>query len=113
MLGGPVSGGTDTHLLSFDVTPLRTDGLRAEEALATGRILVNRNQVPGDTRGPLAPSGIRLGSTVLAILAYEEADTRSLGDAIASILAGEGEHGDTVKRLLETYHRPLVSTASE
>jgi glycine hydroxymethyltransferase len=112
-LGAPVGGGTDTHLLSFDVTPLCSDGLRAEEALAAERILVNRNQVPGDPRGPLAPSGIRLGSTVLAILAYDEADARSLGDAIASILVGEGEHWETVERLLETYHRPLVSNASE
>jgi glycine hydroxymethyltransferase len=112
-LGPPVSGGTDTHLLSFDVTSLGTDGLRAEEKLAAGRILVNRNQVPGDPKGPLAPSGIRLGSTVLAILAYDEADTRSLGDAITSILLGEGEYDETVERLLEAHHRPLVSTASE
>jgi glycine hydroxymethyltransferase len=112
-LGPPVGGGTDTHLLSFDVTSLHTDGLRAEEALAAGRILVNRNQVPGDPRGPLAPSGIRIGSTVLAILAYDEADTRSLGNVIAAILAGEGEHGETVERLLETYHRPLINIASE
>lgn len=112
-LGAPVFGGTDTHLLTFDVTPLGGDGLEAEEALASARILVNRNQVPGDLRGPRAPSGIRLGSTVLAILNYEKDDTCSLGSTVAAVLRGKGDTDGVVPHLLEKYHSPLVSIASE
>jgi glycine hydroxymethyltransferase len=112
-LGAPVYGGTDTHLLLFDVSALSIDGREAEAALADARILVNRNQVPGDVKPPWVPSGIRLGTTVLAILEYTERDVRDLGDAICSILRGKDGHGKTIARLLETYHGPIINTSSE
>jgi glycine hydroxymethyltransferase len=111
-LGESVFGTTDTHLLLFNVCGVSADGRAAETAFDEARILVNRNQVPGDTRSPWSPSGIRLGSTSLAILGYIEADVDALGDAMCSVLEGSDEHDATITRLLATYHRPLVSTAS-
>ena len=112
MLGESVFGTTDTHLLLFDVSGVSADGRAAETAFDGARILVNRNQVPGDTRSPWSPSGIRLGSTVLAILGYTEDDVDALGDAMCSVLMGSDEHVETITRLLATYHCPLVNTAS-
>lgn len=112
VLGEPVFGTTETHLLLYDVTGVCGDGRAAEEAFERARILVNRNQVPGDTRSPWAPSGIRIGSTALAILDYAPEDVEALGDAMCSVLERTDAHVDTIARLLATYHRPLVSTAS-
>jgi glycine hydroxymethyltransferase len=112
LLGPSVYGETETHLLLFDTSPLSIDGRAAEEALERARILANRNQIPGDENPPWAPSGIRFGSTVLAILEYTEEDVGDLGDAICSVLAGGSGHDETIARLLETYHRPIVNTAS-
>jgi glycine hydroxymethyltransferase len=112
-LGDPIYGGTDTHLLLFDVAAIGLDGRQAEELLADAGILVNRNQVPGDPRPPWAPSGVRLGTTAIAILDYRDHDVRELGDAIASVLTGGPGPADTIERLLETYHRPLVNISSE
>ncbi len=112
VLGGPVYGATDTHLLLFDLSNLAIDGHQAEALLEAAGILVNRNQVPGDTRSPWKPSGIRLGTTTLAILEYTDADVHALGDVIGDIIRGSGTHASTVARLLETYHRPLVNISS-
>jgi glycine hydroxymethyltransferase len=112
-LGEPLFGGTDTHLLLFDLSPLGLDGREAEERLDKARILVNRNQIPEDRKSPWVGSGIRLGSTVPAILRYSEDDVELLGSAVASILVDGGAERSVVDGLLSTYHCPVVSTSSE
>jgi glycine hydroxymethyltransferase len=113
LLGQQIYEQTETHLLLFDLSNLPLDGRRAEEALEQARVLANRNQVPGDVKPPWAPSGIRFGTTVTAILQYSDDDVRALGDAICSTLSGEEGQSDTVRRLLDRYHRSIVSSASE
>lgn len=107
-LGAPVFGGTESHLLLFDVTHLGMDGRQAEKQLARAGILVNRNQIPNDQRTPLRPSGIRLSSTVPAILEYRDEDVNALGRACCSVLEGRSDGNDTIARLLTTYHRPAA-----
>ena len=55
-----VTGGTDCHLILWDLRPLNIDGamyeLVAEECLIT----VNKNTVPGD-KSAMKPGGIRIG----------------------------------------------------
>ena len=57
-----VSGGTDNHLLLVDLTNKGIGGRPAAEALERAGIVCNYNAVPFDTRKPLDPSGIRLGT---------------------------------------------------
>ena len=111
-LGTPVFGGTETHLLLFDLTSIGMTGRDAEQALEKARVLVNRNQIPGDPNTPWIASGIRLGSTVPAILDYDDYDVRALGGAIGAILADRNDDTSTIDRLIERYHRPLINTAS-
>lgn len=59
-----VSNGTQTHLFSIDLiaTGCKKSGKEVEDELNKKyNIVVNRNKVPGDTRGPLHASGIRIG----------------------------------------------------
>jgi len=60
-----VSGGTDTHLMLVDVTPLGVGGKIAEETLDRCGITCNKNMIPYDERKPMDPSGIRLGTPAL------------------------------------------------
>ena len=60
-----VSGGTENHLVLFDVTPLGIGGKIAESALEACDITVNKNMIPFDERKPMDPSGIRVGTPAL------------------------------------------------
>jgi glycine hydroxymethyltransferase len=66
-----VSGGTDNHLLLVDLTTKEIGGRPAAEALERAGIVCNYNAVPFDTRKPMDPSGIRLGTPAVT--------TRGLG----------------------------------
>ena len=112
-LGRPVFGETETHLLLFDVSQKKKSGREAEEALERMRILVNRNQIPGDQLPPWEASGIRLSSTVPVILGYSDDDIRQLGTAIGHALEGDPISSGYIEGLLAQYHRELVSTANE
>jgi glycine hydroxymethyltransferase len=60
-----VSGGTDNHLMLWDVTTLGLGGKKAEEVLGRCAITVNKNMIPYDERKPLDPSGIRIGTPAI------------------------------------------------
>ena len=61
-----ISGGTDNHLLLWDVTTLGIAGKQAEAVLDRAGITVNKNMIPYDERKPMDPSGIRIGSPALS-----------------------------------------------
>lgn len=71
-------GGTDNHLLLIDVTPKGVTGDIAEKALDLAGITVNKNMIPNDTRKPLDPSGIRLGTPALTTRGMKEDDMRTI-----------------------------------
>lgn len=60
-----VSGGTDNHLMLVDVTAVGLGGKKAESVLEECGITVNMNMIPFDTRKPMDPSGIRIGTPAL------------------------------------------------
>ncbi len=60
-----VSGGTDNHLMLVDVTAVGIGGKLATEALERCGITVNMNMIPFDTRKPMDPSGVRIGTPAL------------------------------------------------
>lgn len=81
-----VSGGTDNHLMLADVTVLGLTGKQAEEALDRCRITVNKNMIPYDTRKPLDPSGIRIGTPALTTRGMRADEMRRIGGWILQVL---------------------------
>ena len=110
LLGEPQYGGTDSHLLLFDVSSCCESGRDAEDLLTASQILVNRNQVPNDLNPPWETSGIRLSSTVPTILGYDDADVVALGEAICAVLSGSSSRSEVIDDLLERFHGPLSNT---
>ena len=88
-----VSGGTDNHLLSVDVTPFGIGGKQAEHALDEVGICCNKNMIPFDTRKPMDPSGIRLGTPALTTRGLKEEQMRVVGGLIAKVLKNLGDEG--------------------
>ncbi|MFN9603532.1 MAG: serine hydroxymethyltransferase, partial [Planctomycetota bacterium] len=81
-----ISGGTDNHLVLVDVTSFGIGGKVAEKALDRCGITVNMNMVPFDTRKPMDPSGIRIGSPALTTRGMGIDEFRTIGLWIASAL---------------------------
>jgi glycine hydroxymethyltransferase len=82
-----VSGGTDTHLLLVDVASRGLSGKVAEKALDAAGITVNRNGIPFDTRPPLDPSGVRIGTPALTTRDMREPEMRRIAGWIGEVLA--------------------------
>jgi glycine hydroxymethyltransferase len=73
-----VSGGTDNHLLLVDLTAKGVGGRPAAEALERAGIVCNYNAIPFDTRKPMDPSGIRLGTPAVTTRGLDAAHMRDL-----------------------------------
>ena len=83
-----VSGGTDTHLVLADLRESHPDttGTVAEEALEEVGIVLNKNTVPGETRSPFDPSGIRAGTPALTTRGFDEAACEQVADIISRVV---------------------------
>ncbi|WP_293033798.1 serine hydroxymethyltransferase [Natronococcus sp.] len=83
-----VSEGTDNHLVLVDLRESHPDtsGGDAEEALEDAGIVLNGNTVPGETRSPFDPSGIRAGTPGLTTRGFDEDDCRTVADLIARVI---------------------------
>ncbi|HVS39932.1 MAG TPA: serine hydroxymethyltransferase, partial [Gemmataceae bacterium] len=90
-----VSGGTDNHLLLVDVASRGLGGKAAEKALDAAGITVNRNGIPFDTRPPLDPSGLRIGTPALTTRGMREPEMRRIAEWIGEVLA---DPTDTAKQ---------------
>ncbi len=89
-----ISGGTDTHLFLLDVvTPLRKSfagqnftGKEVSEILEKHNIIVNKNTIPFDSRSPMDPSGIRIGTPAETTRGKKEKDFVVIARKIDNIL---------------------------
>jgi glycine hydroxymethyltransferase len=88
-----ISGGTDNHLMLVDVTSIGLGGKQAEKALGECGITVNMNMIPFDTRKPLDPSGIRIGTPALTTRGMGTSEMEQVGRWISQVL----RHPDDVK----------------
>ena len=83
-----VSGGTDSHLILVD-TWMNGKGISGKEAsdkLEAEGIIVNKNTIPGETRSPMDPSGIRLGTAAETTRGKKEKDFVLIARKIDKIL---------------------------
>jgi len=87
--GRLVSGGTDNHLLMLDVTPWNIGGKEAEKRLEHVGVSVNKNMIPFDTRKPMDPSGLRLGTPAITTRGFTEEATRDLSRLIVKTLLSD------------------------
>ncbi len=83
-----VSGGTDSHLLLIDTWANGVTGKIAEAALENVGIICNKNTIPGETRSPFDPSGIRVGTPAMTTRGYKEADFVKVAQKIDKVLRG-------------------------
>lgn len=81
-----VSGGTDTHLVLLDLSPLEITGGEAETLLDEADITSNKNPIPFDAVNPAKWVGLRLGVAAITTRGFDPAACQQLGEVIAQIL---------------------------
>ncbi|MEK9194572.1 MAG: serine hydroxymethyltransferase, partial [Patescibacteria group bacterium] len=100
-----ISGGTDTHLFLMDTWGKSIGGKIASDLLESVGIIVNKNTIPYDTRTPVDPSGIRIGTAALTTRGMKEKEMVLIAALIdATLLKKKSEPqlkkeiGELVKR---------------
>jgi glycine hydroxymethyltransferase len=75
------TGGTDNHLIVWDLRPKNLPGARMDLALEHASITANKNSVPGD-KSALNPGGVRLGTAALTSRGFVESDMEKVAGFI-------------------------------
>lgn len=113
------TGGTDNHLLLWNVRTIGLTGSKVEKVLERASITTNKNSIPGDTSA-LNPGGVRLGTPAMTTRGLEEADFDQIADflhcgcqlalqaqQIATLEATQQTEGGKKKVLLKDFVRVL------
>lgn len=90
-IGHLISGGTDNHLLLFDVTNFGLNGKEAEVLLDKVGITVNKNTIPFETLSPFKTSGIRIGTPAITTRGFNEVDSKKVAELIIETLTSNGD----------------------
>ncbi len=113
-----ISGGTDNHLMLVDVTSIGLGGKQAEKTLDACGITVNMNMIPFDTRKPMDPSGIRIGTPALTTRGMGVTEMKQVGTWIAQALRHSddaSQHAtirDDVRALCQHFPVPAAALVS-
>lgn len=73
------TGGTDNHLLLWDVRPLGLTGAKVDMVLENASITANKNSLPGDLSA-INPGGVRLGTPALTTRGMNKEDFNQVAD---------------------------------
>eukprot|EP00899_Mesostigma_viride_P022529 jgi/Mesvir1/3460/Mv11953-RA.1 len=80
-----VTGGTDNHLILWDLRPQKITGSKMEKVCDLAHITLNKNTVFGDTNA-LAPGGVRIGTPAMTSRGLVEADWDKVVDFLERAL---------------------------
>jgi len=98
-----VTGGTDNHIVLWDVRPQDMTGAKLEKVFELVSISVNKNAIYGDTSG-LNPGGIRLGTPAMTSRGLKEEDFAKVAEflhrGMQIALAIQKETGKLLKNFL-------------
>lgn len=72
-----VTGGTDNHLVLWDLRPQGVTGSKFEKACDAVGITLNKNAVPGD-RSAITPGGVRIGAPAMTTRGCKEEHMRTV-----------------------------------
>ncbi|KAF2589957.1 hypothetical protein F2Q70_00038471 [Brassica cretica] len=103
-----VTGGTENHLVLWDLRPLGLTGNKVEKLCDLCNITLNKNAVFGDSSA-LAPGGVRIGTPAMTSRGLVEKDFEKIGEflsrSVTLTLNIQKEHG----KLLKDFNKGLVN----
>lgn len=101
-----VSGGTDNHLLTLDVSQTDLNGKQTQELLDSVMITTNKEAIPNEKLSPFKTSGIRLGTPAITTRGFKEADAKQVARLIVTAI--ENHDDETVLQQVRQDVRALT-----
>jgi glycine hydroxymethyltransferase len=98
-----VSGGTNTHLILIEVASRGISGKEAAIRLEKNGIIANYNTIPYDSRPPMDPSGVRLGTPSLTTRGMKEKEMKEVAHLIDEVLSKNKNVNAQVKKLAKKF----------
>ncbi len=92
-----VSDGTDTHLFLIDLSDRDMSGHDAAVALSDAGVVLNKNVIPFDRRGPFDPSGIRIGTPTVTSRGMGPDEMAEIAECMDLVLSGAPNARDDVR----------------
>ncbi len=108
-----VSGGTDTHLILVDLTPMKLTGDAASTSLEEAHITCNKNGIPKDPYPPKITSGIRLGTPAATTRGFKEDEFKLVGELILETLMGLKSNPDNNSGVEEVVRKKVINLCSQ
>lgn len=94
-----VSGGTDNHLMTVDLRPIKMTGKKACAILEEVNITTNKNAVPNDPEKPMVTSGIRIGTPAVTTRGMNVPEMELIGHCIGETLKSPADEAIRAKTL--------------
>jgi len=95
-----VTGGTDNHLLLWDLRPLAITGSKVEKLCDAVHVTLNKNSVFGDASA-ISPGGVRVGAPAMTSRGLAEKEFEAIAEflhrAVQLALAVQAGGGKTLK----------------
>ena len=100
-----VFSGTENHIVLLDVFSSKgISGKEAETILDEAGITLNKNVIPDDTRGPLDPSGIRLGTPAVTTRGMKEKEMKIIAAWIGRAVENRAD-----KKILKQIRKETIA----
>jgi glycine hydroxymethyltransferase len=80
------SGGTDNHLVLWDLKPQKLTGSKVERICDMVHITINKNSIAGD-KSAVTPGGVRLGTNALTSRSMKEEDMVKVAEYLHRIVS--------------------------
>ncbi len=104
-----ITNGTSNHLMMIDVlSSFNITGKQAQQLLDTVGLTANMNMIPDDTRSPMDPRGLRLGTPAITTRGAKESDMEKIADWIIQVLKNP-----TDPVLHQTIHQQVIAFAEQ
>lgn len=81
-----ITGGTDKHSILIDLTNKSIGGKFASIALNAAGIVTNMNTIPYETKSPINPSGLRLGTPLVTTRGLKEVQIKLIAQYINQVI---------------------------
>lgn len=102
-----VSGGTDNHLMTLDLTKTEMNGQEVQDLLDSIYITANKEAIPNEKRSLFKTSGLRIGTPAITTRGFNEADC----EKVAQIILAALKNHNSPEKLAELKQEVFALTA--